>query len=107
MSPRTIVFRSLLGPAISAFIAHKRALGRRYENEERTLRLFDRYLAAAGVGEFAAISPALVEAFLASRPRSVPRSYNHLLGVVRRLLDWLVEPGNPRHLAPAGTALDE
>jgi integrase len=91
VSPPRIVFRSLLGPAISAFIAHKRALGRRYENEERTLRLFDRYLAAAGVGELAAISPALVEAFLASRPRSQPRSYNHLRGVLARLFAWLVE----------------
>ena len=91
MSPRRIVFSSLLGPAIGAFIAEKRALGRRYENEERTLRLFDRYLTAAGVGELAAVSPALVEAFLTSRPRRAPRSYNHLRGVLERLFAWLVE----------------
>ena len=76
MSPPPIVFRSLLGPAIGAFIAEKRALGRRYENEACALRLFDRYLTAAGVDELAAVSPALVEAFLASRPRRAPRSYN-------------------------------
>lgn len=91
MSPRKIVLSSLLGPAISAFIAEKRALGRRYENEERALRLFDRYLTAAGVDELADVSPALLEAFLASRSRSTPRSYNHLRGVLERLFAWLVE----------------
>ena len=33
---------------------------------------------------------ALLVDFLASRPRSRPRSFNHLLGVVRCLLDWAV-----------------
>ena len=39
--------------------------------------------------------------FLASRPRSRPRSFNHLLGVVRGLLDWAVTyellPSSPLH----------
>jgi len=91
VSPRRIVLTSLLGPAINAFVAEKRALGRRYENEECALRLFDRYLTAAGVDELADVSPALLEAFLASRPRRVPRSYNHLRGVLERLFAWLVE----------------
>jgi site-specific recombinase XerD len=30
-----------------------------------------------------------IERFLASRPRSKPRSYNHLLGVLRRFFAWL------------------
>ncbi len=36
------------------------------------------------------LTPALLEDFLASRPRSRPRSFNHLLGVVAGLLDWAV-----------------
>ena len=32
----------------------------------------------------------MLEEFLASRPRSRPRSFNHLLGVVGGLLDWAV-----------------
>jgi site-specific recombinase XerD len=32
-----------------------------------------------------------IEEFLSSRPRKRPQSYNHLLGVVRRLFDWLVQ----------------
>lgn len=91
MSREPAVFVSLLGPEIEAFIAQKRALARRYDTEERTLRLFDRYLTAAGIDEFGAISPEFVEAFLASRPRPRPRSYNHLRGVLGGLFSWLVE----------------
>jgi integrase len=35
----------------------------------------------------------LIEAFLASRPRKQPRSYNHLLGVTRCFFAWLVVQG--------------
>jgi integrase len=48
---------------------------------------------AQGVTSLDAITPALIEAFLATRPRSRPRSYNHLLGVVSRLFQWLVARG--------------
>lgn len=91
MSPQGIVFGSLLGPAITTFVAQKRALGRRYDTEERTLRLFDRYLLAADISELGALSPEFVETFLASRPRTRPRSYNHLRGVLGGLFSWLVE----------------
>jgi site-specific recombinase XerD len=36
------------------------------------------------------VQPALIEAFLASRPRTRPRSYNHLLGVLRCFFAWQV-----------------
>lgn len=39
----------------------------------------------------------MIEAFLAVRPRSRPRSYNHLLGVLRRLFQWLVARGHVAH----------
>ena len=35
------------------------------------------------------MTPEHVERFLASRPRQRPRSYNHLLGTVRRLFNWM------------------
>jgi len=83
-------FHSILADRIEQFITHKRTLGRRYEVEEKTLRLFDRYLVDRKVEHLSQVTPDLVEAFLASRPRHRPRSYNHLLGTVRRLFDWLV-----------------
>jgi site-specific recombinase XerD len=83
-------FRSFLAQDLEAFLAYKRALARRYENEESGLRLFDRYLADQGVRDLSGITAAAVEAFLTSRPRTRPRSYNHLLGVVRRFFAWLV-----------------
>ena len=82
--------KSVLAGRIRQFLAHRRALGRRYDVEEKTLRLFDRYLVERKVKRPAQVTPDVVEAFLASRPRHRPRSYNHLLGTVRRLFDWLV-----------------
>lgn len=78
-------YASPLADGIAQFIAHKRVLGRRYETEVYALRLFDRYLVAQGITELDAITPGVIEAFVATRPRVRPRSYNHLLGVLRRL----------------------
>jgi len=81
---------SPLADKIAQFIEYKRVLGRRYETETFALRLFDRYLVEHRVRAIGAITPELIEAFLASRPRRRPRSFNHLLGVLHRLFDWLV-----------------
>lgn len=86
-------FRSPLADGIQRFVAHKRALGRRFDIEERTLRLFDRYIAAQPVENPTQVTTELIQAFLSSRPRKRPRSYNHLLCTVRRLFDWLVVQG--------------
>lgn len=87
-------FASLLADGMAQFVAHKRVLGRRYQTETDALRLFDRYLLALTVQSLDAITPELIEAFLATRPRSRPRSYNHLLGVLRRLFRWLIARGH-------------
>ncbi len=86
-------FRSCLAEAIQRFLAHKRALGRRFDVEENALRLFDRHIAARQIQSLPEITPNLVQEFLSSRPRGRPRSYNHLLGAVRRLFEWLVVQG--------------
>jgi hypothetical protein len=57
--------------------------------EERTLRLLDRFVAAKGLVKVGAVTPGMVDEFLASRPRRSGRSYNRLQGTVRRLLDWM------------------
>ena len=90
MRPRIHNFQSVLAEEIEAFIAHKRALRRRYVNESKTLQLLDRYLVEQKVNNISAICPEMIAAFLDSRPRTQPRSYNHLRGVVSRLFDWLV-----------------
>jgi site-specific recombinase XerD len=36
------------------------------------------------------VTPLDIDRFLASRPRSRPRSFNHLLGVLHRFFDWLM-----------------
>jgi hypothetical protein len=60
------------------------------DTEERALGLLDRYLAQQGVADRPSVTPAVIDAFLASRPRAHPRSYNHLLGVLRRRFEWMV-----------------
>jgi integrase len=77
------------------FIETKRALGRRFANEERQLRLLDRFLFEAGARTIYDITARQFEDFLLSRQRRCARSYNHLLGVVRRLLEWLEVQGVP------------
>jgi site-specific recombinase XerD len=90
MKQSTTQFQSILATEMTAFLGHQRGLGKRFINEERTLRLFDRYLVDQQIKTIAEITPLLVDAFLASRPRSRPRSYNHLLSVVGRLFKWLL-----------------
>jgi integrase len=91
MSPASPEPSSPVAPHIVAFLRHKRSLNRRYEVEDKALRLFDRYLNESGVRTLDEISPAILDAFFLSRPRNRPRSFNHLVGVVGRLFEWMVE----------------
>ena len=93
MKPQWTGFRSPLADRIEAFISHKRALERKFWTEERALRLFDRYIVEQGIVNLDWITPEVVDAFLSSRPRTRPRSYNHLLGVLHRLFAWQVAQG--------------
>lgn len=89
MSVCSIDLASPLAEPIRQFLAAKRALNRRFDTEEKALRLFDRHLVDRGVARLSDVTPAVIEAFVTSRPRKRPRSYNHLLGVLRRLFDWM------------------
>ena len=75
---------------VSRFVDHKRAVGRKYESEEAALRMLVRFAEERDAGQLERVTPALLDDFLASRSRPRPRGFNHLLGVVRRLLDWAV-----------------
>jgi site-specific recombinase XerD len=87
-------FQSVLAGSIERFLAHKRALGRRFDVEEKTLRLLDRYLKKRHIRFVRAITPQFIDDFLASRGFRRSRSYNHLLCTIRRLFDWLVDQGS-------------
>lgn len=89
----TADFHGPFADGFRRFIAHKRALGRRYHTEEKALQLFDRHLVHQGIIDSSKVTPEVVEVFLASRPREMPRSYNHLLGVLSRCFAWLVVQG--------------
>src|SRR6266568_7040445 len=76
--------------AVEGFLSHKRGIGRKYHSEEHELALLVRFAEEHGTGRLDQLTPALLEEFLASRPRSRPRSFNHLLGVLACLMDWAV-----------------
>lgn len=86
----TEIFHSVLGRDIRTYLDYKRALGRKFDTEEKALWLFDRYLESQKITELDTLTPVLIGAFLSSRPRAKPRSFNHLLGVVRCFFDWMV-----------------
>ena len=96
--------QSPVAEAMQEFLNYHRALGKRFDTEEWALDLFDRYLVEQKVQTLTAITPSLVENFLSSRPRKVPKSYNHLLGVLRRWFKWLVAQErldqSPLHVRP-------
>ena len=81
---------SSLAVVVADFLAHKRALGRKYHTEEATLRLLLAFTRHHGVEDLHQLTPSLLEAFVASRPRARARSFNHLVGVVGCFLDWAV-----------------
>jgi integrase/recombinase XerD len=95
---------SLLAEPMAQFLAHHRALGKRFDTEASTLQLLDRYLLEQQVTTLEAMTPALLEAFLGTRPRASARSYNHLLNVLQRFFAWLERQGllrpNPLHSRP-------
>ena len=93
MKPRLPDPSSPIAPHIVAFVGHKRALNRRYDVEDKCCRMFDGYLNTAGIMSLAEITPAALDAFFLSRRRTRPRSFNHLVGVVGRLFEWMVEHG--------------
>ncbi|MFA7337085.1 MAG: tyrosine-type recombinase/integrase [Candidatus Obscuribacterales bacterium] len=90
MKSASKAFESPLADAIQKFLIHKRALHKKFFTEEKALRLFDRYLVCAGISRIDEITSEVLNAFICSRPRARPRSYNHLVGVIRRLFNWLV-----------------
>ena len=84
-------FCSPLAGDIERYLGAKRAMGCKFASEDRTLRLLDRYLVEHQVLTLGDVTGACLERFLASRCRVNARGFNHLLGVVRRLLDWMVD----------------
>ncbi len=82
-----------LTAAVGDFLAHKRALGRKYLTEEATLRLLLDFAAEHGVVGLRELSGPLLERFVASRPRRRARSFNHLVAVLGGFLDWTVVQG--------------
>ena len=68
--------RGPLAAGIELYLAHKRSLGKQLTKPESMFYLLDRYLLGQGVSELRQLTPAHIDAFVASRPRHSPHSYN-------------------------------
>ena len=79
-----------LAESIDRYLAHKRSLGKQLVKTEPMLRMLDGYLLAREIAEVDQITTSHLEDFVASRPRHTPCSYNQLIGMIRRLFDWMV-----------------
>ena len=79
-----------LASAVADYLAHKRALGRKFQTEEATLRLLLAFADQHDVNDLRQLTPGLLDEFVASRRRQRARSFNHLVGVVGCFLDWAV-----------------
>lgn len=82
--------RGPLAAGIELYLAHKRSLGKQLTKVGLMLHLLDGYLLGQGVSELRQLTPTHIDAFVASRPRHSPHSYNGLIGALRRLFDWMV-----------------
>ncbi len=79
-----------LHAVVDAYLTHKRGVGRKFDSEQAELTLLARFADQRGVNRLDQLSAGVIDDFLASRPRTRPRSFNHLLGVVTGLLNWAV-----------------
>lgn len=93
MSPLGMTFHSVLAAPITAYVEAKRAVGCRFATDARAVRLFDRFLVVHGITTVDAITADVIDTFLRSRPRADPKSYNQLVGHLRRLFERLVLHG--------------
>lgn len=79
-----------LQTCIDGFLAHQRALGRKYRSEHQTLRLLARFAASREINGIDEFTAGILDEFFASRPRPRARSFNQLVGIVSVFLDWTV-----------------
>jgi integrase len=86
----TAATEPVLAAVVADFLEHRRALGRKYDSEEAELRLLVRFAEQRGLRRLDEFTPGVLDDFVATRPRTRPRSFNHLIGVVAGLLDWAV-----------------
>ena len=75
---------------IDGFLAHQRALRRKYRSEQATLRLLAGFATDRKITDIGALNAEILDEFFASRPRPRPRSFNQLVGIVSCWLDWAV-----------------
>lgn len=91
MKKQHLNFTSFLANEINDFLIYKRSLGKKFNTEEGALYLLDQYIIKKQITDISKMDTDFLKEFFISRPRSRPKSYNHLLSVIRRFCEWLVK----------------
>lgn len=87
-------FNSFLAKDLETYVNGKQAIGYKYKTEKLALHLLDKYIVESNIIQITSITIKKLEEFLMSRNRSRPRSYNHLLSVIRNFFKWLMMDQN-------------
>lgn len=93
----TDAFAGPWAESLTAFVAFKRSLGFKYVTEARILQRFDRWTGLAPADR-AALTPAVVEAWLVRGPREGDKTQRHRLGVLRHVALYLTTQGGAAHI---------
>jgi integrase len=99
MRPAPAELGSPLAGAIQRFVAHKRALNRRYDTEEQALRLLDRYLVERSFTDLAGVTPDVLSAVSPVRLRPRPKT--------TRRIPYLFDLPRARRLIEVAAALPD
>jgi len=93
------LYSGIFARSCEEFIAQKRAVGYRYDSEERHLRYFDAFT-VGWMLEFPILSKELVEAWVEKRPHEAEKSRQHRVTIIREFARFLVAGGQDAYILP-------
>lgn len=93
------LYSGVFARSCEAFIAQKRALGYRYETEERYLRYFDAFTIERKLRE-PVLTKELVEAWVETHPYESEKTRQHRVTIVREFARYLVASGQEAYILP-------
>jgi len=95
----TSTLKSPLADIITSYVAERRAIGYRCEEEARLLRKLDQFLAGQGLASVE-LPRDLVRQWLAKTPHEHPRTQAARAGVTRQVARFMADRGLPVYIPP-------
>ncbi|MSS59535.1 tyrosine-type recombinase/integrase [Erysipelotrichaceae bacterium Oil+RF-744-GAM-WT-6] len=92
-------FKSILGPFMEGLIQEKRAIGYKYESEEKRFREMDGFFFRTGATE-PALTKEMVILYTEKRPNETKQTRNGRIGAIRELARYMTRTGNEAYICP-------